>query len=53
MESTTSQKFVTSFNIAGAEVVVLIGQDYEVKFTDVTPNTRFSKLPEQKHPNTF
>ena len=56
-----TEKFVTAFNIAGArvninsagaEVIVLIGQDYKVKFTDVTPNRRFSKLPDQKHPNT-
>ena len=49
-----TQKFLTSFDIPGAEVVVLIGQDYmyEVKFADVTTNTRFSKLPKQKHPNT-
>ena len=41
-----------SFDIAGAEVVVLIGQDYmyEVKFADETTNTKFSKLPKQKHP---
>ena len=32
-----------AFN-AGAQVFVLIGQDYEVKFADVTKNTAFSKL---------
>ena len=43
------QKFVTAFNIAGAQVFVLIGQDYEVyevKFADLTKNTAFSKLPQ-------
>ena len=47
---------MTAFNIAGAQVFVLIGHDYEayeVKFADVTTNnTRFSKLPKKKHPNT-
>ena len=46
------QKFATAFNIAGAQVFILIGQDYDVKFADVTTNTTFSKLPQQKHPNT-
>ena len=43
------QKFVTAFNIAGAQVFVLIGRNYEVyevKFADLTKNTAFSKLPQ-------
>ena len=51
----TRQKACDCFNIAGAQLFVLIGQDYEVyevKFTDVTPSTTFSKLPLKKHPNT-
>ena len=44
-----------AFNIDVAQAFVLIDQHYEVyevKFTDVTTNTRFSKLPKQKHLNT-
>ena len=51
----TTQRFVTAFDIAGAQVFVLIGQDYEVyevKFADVTINTTFSTLTQQKLPNT-
>ena len=44
-----------AFNIAVAQAFVLRDQHYEVyevKFTNVTTNTRFSKLPKQKQPNT-
>ena len=36
-----------ALNIAGVQVFVLIGQDYEVTIADVTTNTKFSKLPQQ------
>ena len=36
---------MTAFNIGGAQVVVLIGQDYEVTFADVTTKKLIQDSP--------